>query len=151
MGDILPERALNVVYLMFLIGWFALITVLISNIYNSRVISSSTPRTRIISWLLGIVAAIAMMIGMLNTHSFRTAYADLFEPAPRFNNILQARYLFISQARASDKDLIVRVPQINAADRPSTIFFMDIRDGWSSFPNPCYAEFFGIKGIETEK
>ncbi len=151
MGDTLPDRALNVVYLIFLIGWFALITVLISNICNSRVISSSTPRTRTISWLLGIVATIAMTIGMLNTHSFRTAYADLFERAPRFNNILQARYLVISQARAKDKDLIVRVPQINAADRPSTIFFMDIRDQWSSFPNPCYAEFFGIKGIETEK
>jgi hypothetical protein len=96
-------------------------------------------------------AAIAMTIVMLSTNSFRTAYADLFERAPVFDDILRARYLVISNARAKNPNSIIKVPAINVADRPSTINFMDIQDHWGAFPNPCYAEYFRIKGIETEK
>ena len=153
MGDILPERALNVVYLIFLIGWFSFITILVSNILHYPVISLSALETSPIGRLTVFAVAITLIIGMLSSDKFHTAYVDYFDLAPQYDDKIQARYLAIAKASATSHNLIAKVPEVDVFERPSTIssFFMDMGDDWRNFPNPCYAEYFRVAGIETTK
>ncbi len=152
MGVSLPGRALNVVYFIFLIGWFSSVAVGVKDIQIARVISTSALGTSKSHQVIGALATIAMIIGLLNTEVFQTAYADLFERAQKYDEILQDRYRRIASARSIDNKLqVVKVPEVTTEERPSTIMVDDIRSDRRDFRNTCYAEYFGIPAIETAK
>jgi len=151
MGDIIPPRTLNVVYFIFLIGWFASITIIVTNMQNTHgdllnvIGNSDASRT------IGVIVATVMIASMFNTQRFNVAQADLRSSAHRYSEIHDDRYERILSAKARNSNQIVKVPELREIDRPGTLFFMDIGDNWNSFPNPCCAKFFGIGGIATVK
>jgi hypothetical protein len=151
MGVSLPGRALNVAYFIFLIGWFSLVTIGVKVIQTAHVVSTSVFGTSAIPKVIGVMVAIAMIIGLLDTNNFRTAYADLFDRAQQYNNIFEARYLAISRARAQNQNLVVRVLKVKGTERPRTIMVDDITENVRDFRNECYAEYFAIPAIKAVK
>ena len=151
MGVSLPGRALNVAYFIFLMGWFSIVTVGVKDIQIARVVSTSTLKPSAIFQIIGVMAATAMIIGLLNADSFRTASADLFDRAQRYDNIFKTRYLAISRSRAQNQNLMVRVPRVKGSERPNTIMVDDITENERDFRNECYAEYFHIPGIKAIK
>ena len=151
MGVGLPGRALNVVYFIFLLGWFSLVTVGVKDIQIHRVVSARTLGTSATPHVIGVMATIAMIIGLLNADSFRTASADLFDRAQRYDNIFKARYLAISNSRTQNQNLMLNVPRVKGSERPNTIMVDDITEDERDFRNECYAEYFDIPAIRTAK
>ena len=151
MGVSLPGRALNVVYFIFLIGWFSLVTVGVKDIQTTRVVSTSPLDSSVIRQAIGVMAVIATIIGLLNANSFHTAYVDLFQRAQRFDDIFEARYSAISRARIQNRNLTVTVPGVKRTERPNTIMVDDITEDIRDFRNDCYAEYFGIPAIKVIK
>ena len=86
---------------------------------------------------------------MLTNNSFRTAYADLFDRAEIYDNKFKVRYATILNAQTDSPNQVVKVAKIDRTERPKTIVFDDLATNWNEFPNPCYAEYFGIGGIEV--
>jgi len=151
MGDIIPPRALNVVYFIFLIGWFASVTVIITNIQQSHGNFLNVLGNSGVGHAISVLVAIAMIVSMFNAHRFSTAHADLKNRAHRYDEIHDDRYKKLLEAKENNLNQVVEVPQISESDRPKTVYFMDIGDEWNGFPNPCCAEFFGVVGIATVK
>ena len=151
MGDIIPPRALNAVYFIFLIGWFASVTVIVTNIQESHGNFLNVLGNSGVGRAISVVAAIAMIVSMFNTHRFSTAHADLKNRAHRYDQIHDDRYQDILKAKEKNPNQVVAVPEISENDLPKTVFFMDIGGNWNDFPNPCCAEFFGVAGIATVK
>ena len=149
MGVSLPDRAVNSVYLMFLAGWFALITVVLNDSKVVRKKLSEVLRKKSIGQTVGVIAAIGMIVGLWSNHNLTTAYADLFERAVLSDELYQTRYLIIAEAKAESSKLTVNVPRINLTDRPRTIMADDITDDRNDWRNEAYASFFGIKAIKT--
>jgi hypothetical protein len=151
MGVSLPGRALNVAYFIFLMGWFSIVTVGVKDIQIARVASTNTLKRNATCQIIGVMAATAMITGLLNTNSFRTASADLFNRAQRYDNIFKTRYLTIARSRTQNQNLMVRVPRVKGSERPNTIMVDDITENERDFRNECYAEYFLIPSIKAIK
>ena len=149
MGVSLPDRAMNSVYLIFLAGWFALITVVLDDSKVIRRKLSEVLRKKSIGQTIGVIVAIGMFVGFLNNHNLTTAYTDLFDRAVLIDELYQTRYLVIAEAKAKSSKSTVNVPRIGLTDRPSTIMVDDITDDRNDWRNKAYANYFGIKAIKT--
>jgi hypothetical protein len=149
MGDILPPRALNVVYFVFINGWFLSIAGGVIVLQNSR-FSQWLPQS---SWNVkrvasGVIVILTITV-MLTNSSFRTAYADLFNRAEIYDNKFKMRYTTILNTQTDNPNQIVKVAKIDRTEQPNTIFFRDLGSNKNEFPNPCYAEYFGIGAVEA--
>jgi len=148
MGDILPGRSQNSVYFIFLIGWFLFIT-LLKNLVNHKHFTSIIPSRNTVKCYISLLISIPIVAAMLSSPNFSVAYADILHRAPGYDAILEARYLTIAEAKKINPNQIIEVPGFTTTNHPKTIMFMDLRDDWNAFPNPCYAEYFKITGIKT--
>lgn len=135
------SRTVNVIYFVFLIGWFYNVMILIY--YFFRKYKFNTDR------LPGYFYTFAMIIVVLflfKKNNVKNAYADLLRGgAVRYNNELNDRYEYLSK---SVSDSIV-VP--NLANTPRTIFLSDISSDPKSEFNSKYAHYFNKRYISVMK
>ena len=150
MGVGLPERALNVVYFIFLLGWFGLFGLGIGLWKQHWPGQIGAISTQNVSQMTGVVITLAMAAGLVSAESVRIAYADLTQRARNYDESFRARYNGIKIA-AQEKVAVVRVPAVRPKDRPRTIMVDDIRADRRDFRNECYATYFGIGAIQTAR
>lgn len=134
------NRTVNIIYFMFLAGWFYNIFVLclfaIKRKENFKLIPAKFP---------GYVYVLALMIVcllLLKKNNVKNVYADLLlGNASKYNNELNARYDMIYSS--SEDSLVVRGVEM----QPRTIFFTDITSDPALEFNRMYAHYFNKKSI----
>lgn len=135
----LPGRVLNTSNLIFLIGWFLGIIVLI-NILGDR-----QSETIIVPKYIAISARAVMIIGLIFDSHFGQATYDLLVNAPRYHSELQNRYESIAK-NIAENEKSFRVPALNKRI-PKTIYLDDITLNPTYWSNECYAKFFNLDSI----
>jgi hypothetical protein len=148
MGKPLPPRAINVVYFMFLLGWFLALGTLSCLYLNGQINLFTKCLPTYSHRVFTIAVTLVMMIAIFNNHNFERAYADLTTKAVPYHQAFIDRYAKIEVARPQSLDLL-EVPRIKRKNKPRTIMVTDIGTDLFDFRNECYAKYFGIAAIKT--
>lgn len=135
------NRTVNIIYFVFLIGWFYNITVMIYSL--SRKFKFNTGR---IPKYIYTAALIISVLFLLKKNNVKNAYTDLLRgSAVRYNNELNSRYDFL-ESTSSDS---LTVQQL--VNTPRTIFFTDITPDPTLEFNLMYAHYFNKRYISVMK
>ncbi len=142
LGTYTPYRTLNVIYFIFLTGWFANIIITINYLYAKGKI-----KIRLIPEYAFVILCIAVLISFLKeTNSIKTAYRDLFSgKAEKFDAQLNDRYKNI-YSNNSDTVKIDSLKQI-----PDSFFYYDIGSDPEGKYNKLQSEYFNKKFIIKPK
>ena len=133
------SRTVNIIYFVFLIGWFYNAMILIY--YFFRKFNFNTGR---IPKLFYTLALIIVVLFLFKKNNVKNAYADLLRGgAVKYNNELNDRYEYLSK---SVLDSLV-VP--NLVNTPRTIFLSDISSDPKSEFNTKYAHYFNKRYISV--
>lgn len=136
MGWILPPRAINTIYLYFLLGTVYLFFVLFvtTKQHNSLFVDLSKWAKKILFFII--------LIQMGFSKNIKTAYMDLIKgKAYHYNLELKNRYSLIKQSSNSK----IYVPKL--INTPKTIFIDDISYDSENWVNECFNNYFKPKEI----
>ena len=138
LGTYTPYRTLNVIYFVFLTGWFTNIIITINYLYAKGKI-----KIRFIPEYACVILCFAVLISFLReTNSIKTAYRDLFSgKAGSFNAQLNDRYKSI-YSNSSDTIKIDSLKHI-----PDSFFYYDIGSDPEGKYNKLQSEYFNKKFI----
>ena len=145
-----PWRALNAIYLVFLVGWFIVLFELIAVLAKSRRLVYTerlfTLPGRVIL-LLSTIFLCAIIVG--KTH-VRDAFEDLSGRAQAYDKFMHARYAYIRQQVISSagKNPTLTVGMVK--DPPRILVYTDISRDRNDWRNNGYAKYFGLKSIATQ-
>ncbi len=135
------NRTVNIIYFVFLIGWFYNVIVMIYTL--ARKFEFNTDR---IPKYVYTAALIISVLFLLKKNNVKNAYPDLLRgSAVRYNNELNERYDFLEKT-ASDS---LTVQQL--VNTPRTIFFTDITSDPTLEFNMMYAHYFNKRYISVMK
>jgi len=134
------NRTVNIIYFMFLAGWFYNIFVLclfaLKRKENFKLFPAKIPG------YVYVLALIIICLFLLKKNNVKNVYADLLlGNASKYNNELNARYDMIYSS--SEDSLVVRGVEM----QPRTIFFTDITSDPALEFNRMYAHYFNKKSI----
>lgn len=138
LGTSTPFRTLNVIYFIFLTGWFANIIIIINYLFVKDKI-----KIRFIPEYAYVILCIAILISFLKeTSSVKIAYKDIFSgKAGKFDSQLNERYKNI-YSNNSDTVKIDSLKQI-----PDSFFYYDIGSDPDGKYNKLQSEYFNKKFI----
>lgn len=138
LGTSTPVRTLNVIYFIFLAGWFVNIIIILNYINLKK----RLPENSIPDYVM-IILTLAVLISFLKeTNSIKTAYRDLRNGnASLFNSELNARYDHI---RTSTSDTVI-IDSLTVI--PESFSYFDIGEDPNDKYNKLQAEFFNKKAI----
>ncbi len=149
-----PPRALNLLYLCFLITWmlaaYAWVRHTVQKNGPAAVRLPAFVRCSLLAWLPFTLFTdydhhLRDPGYRVSTNNTLLAYRDLFRGrAKRYNQQLTARYQHLRSTPTSD----VRVDVLE--DPPGIIFFSDIGENKDNWDNRAYAEFFRQKSITAK-
>ncbi len=142
MGHTAPDRTINTIYLLFLLGWFPSIVVLVTVFLGVNVRNWKIPQE-----LLSIATILYIVCLTCQPNNLTKGTRELLTQAyPYHKEILRREKLVANALEQNSKDLVV--PSIS--HRPSTIFFTDLKSNPGSWINRSYAEYWGLASIRTE-
>ncbi|MDO7172753.1 DUF6056 family protein [Mariniflexile sp. AS56] len=138
-GRIPPERTINVIYFMFLIG---LIYISFGFFYYLKQKKSDfIIYTKSVKFL--IYTLIFILLGQNN--NIRVAYSDLISgAADRYNLELNDRY-----SNLKHKEATLTLPPLK--NKPKTIFFEDISEDPNNWSNQCISRYWGLNSVIKDK
>lgn len=140
-----PGRALNLIYLVFLAGWFAGVLELAGIAARRRPLAfteSVFPAPlRLVSAAVPVLFA-----GFLLLHGqARIAYGDLLFRAPEYHRVMQDRYASIVREKASGVENGKPAMTFEAVARPPRVLmYTDIQEDSRNWRNTCFARYFGL-------
>jgi hypothetical protein len=135
------NRTVNIIYFVFLIGWFYNIIIIVYQITKKHEFNIS----RIPKYVYAI-ALIIVILFLFKKNNVKNAYADLLRGgAVKYNNELYQRYDLIEN---SASDSLTVKPLENT---PRTIFFTDITSDPALEFNRMYAHYFNKRYISVMK
>lgn len=140
-----PGRMLNMMYLLFLAGWFAAVLEAVA-LTARRCPIVFTEELFPASLRLGNAAATiafaAYLFGYTHVHS---AYADLLYRAAEYDRTMNNRYARITEEKRSAAD--GRPAMVFAAVRepPKVLMYSDIQASEGNWRNSCFARYFGLE------
>lgn len=138
MGHGPPDRALNITYMVFLIGWSISLFVLISNV-------SETWRDRLTQPKWQLRAAVAFMFCLPLIGNWPFAVYDVLYAAPNYHREWLARY----EAQVEQLNHGIRHAMLRPIEsHPTTIFYGDISNDAAEWTNQAYASFYGFESVE---
>jgi len=130
-------RIVNVIYFIFLIGWFYNVVVLIS--YFKKRFNFNLSRLPKYSYSIALVLIIVFM---LKDNNIKTAYTELLGgDAYNYDKELNDRYNFILESK-SDTVVVDSIKNV-----PKSFFLFDIFPDPDVFYNKGYAMYFNKKAI----
>ena len=131
-----PPRAQDVIYLVFLVGWFT--NSLLFGLFMRRKLAGSLAMLPAYAqWFL--LLAGFLMLFYNNQSKIRTAYSDLLSgKAARYNQEMNTRYANLKSSSCQV------CPIKTAKNRPESLFFEEVPPD-SSWENTYYARYFGKK------
>lgn len=138
------SRTVNIIYFMFLAGWFYNVFVMCNYAYdrkrNFKIMFERIPG------YVYIISLFIVCIFLLKKNNVKNVYADLLlGNASKYNNELYERYDMIN---ASNSDSLV-IQEVEM--KPRTIFFTDITSDPKLEFNKMYAHYFNKKSIAIFK
>ncbi len=140
-GIVPYDRILNLIYFVFIFGWFFTEASVIRFVVNKYGIQFKR-----IPGFLYAVAAVVLAIFMLRQNNIISVYSDLFGGAASdFSDVVNARYEYILNSRVDS----VTVDPFPAA--PKSFFYLDITTDPGIFYNVGYAKYFKKKAIMLRK
>ena len=145
-----PWRTLNVIYLVFLIGWFFLLLELVAVISKRRKLVYIdflfTIPTRMIM-LLSIVVLSVLLI--MKTH-VPDAYRELYSSAAAFDHFMHQRYAYIELQKMNAGHARPAVSVDMIKNPPHILVYTDISRDKNDWRNNGYANYFGLSSIVTK-
>ncbi len=138
LGTATPYRTLNVIYFIFLLGWFLNIMIIIKYLYAKGKLSlNSIPEYAFVLLCLAVFFSF-----MKETGSIKLAYRDLISgQAQKFSSELNERYRNIY----SDASDTVKIDSLSSI--PKSFFYYDIGSDPEGKYNRLQSEYFGKKAI----
>lgn len=146
-----PGRALNLIYLVLLAGWFAGVLELIGAIGRQRRLVF-TEQVFPAPLRLANLAVAPLFVGflVLQGHT-RTAVADLLYRAPEYDRVMQDRYTRIAREKESpDNGGRPAVRLAAVGDPPRVLMYTDIQADPGNWRNGCFARYFGLKSVARQ-
>lgn len=135
------NRTVNIIYFVFLAGWFYNVIIIIYQISGKYKFNINRVPKYVYTFSLVIV-----ILFLFKKNNVKNAYSDLLRGgAVRYNNELYQRYELIEK---SPLDSLSVMPLSNT---PRTIFFTDITADPELEFNRMYAHYFGKKYISVQK
>ncbi|MEO8664736.1 MAG: DUF6056 family protein [Ignavibacteria bacterium] len=142
LGTTLPARTLNVVYFLFLIGWFFNIIVIVNYFY----VKHNLKINPLPKYAYVIICFAIFFSFMKESNSVKLAYKDVFYgTASKFNSELNNRYENIYKDN-SDTILVDTIKYV-----PDSFFFCDVTPDTKSLFNRYQATFFKKKFIKKRE
>ncbi|MGA8259637.1 MAG: DUF6056 family protein [Arenicellales bacterium] len=144
-----PDRMQNMMYLLFLIGWFTAVLELVAVIagrcrlpFTDQVFP---PALRAGNLAVAVLFAIFLVV---QGHT-PTAWGDLVHRARGYERQMQQRYATIANANEQSKSTndhrVVVLHRIT--DPPSLLMYTDIQPDPRNWRNTCFARYFGLKAV----
>lgn len=145
-----PWRTLNVIYLLFLVGWFILVLELVAVLTKNRKLIYIDRVFAIPSRLLIIVSLISLVTLLIGKSHIRDAYNDLFVGAPIYDQFMKNRYAYIRLQKSKAGQGRPTVSVKMNRNPPRLLIYTDISRDRSDWRNSSYATYFGLSSIVTE-
>lgn len=138
LGTATPYRTLNVIYFIFLLGWFLNIMIIIKYLYANEKLSLKTiPEYAFVLLCLSVFFSF-----MKETGSIKLAYKDLISGnAQKFSSELNERYSNIYSATSDT----IKIDSLSSI--PKSFFYYDIGSDPNGKYNKLQSEYFGKKVI----
>lgn len=125
-----PTRFSNITYLLFLIGWFHVLLILVSKWHRSEREILEVPA------FVRIVLFVLLLLNLKDGNT-RIAYIDLLSGrAKRYDQELKERYTQIGKST----DKVIKVSALKSM--PQTLYGADIEPDPTGWENKCYSEYF---------
>ncbi|MGB7933431.1 MAG: DUF6056 family protein [Gammaproteobacteria bacterium] len=137
-GEYFAARASNTGYLVFLLGWFLGIFLIIATLSTGQRKNLELPR------YIYTAAKIILTVGILLEGNVPHSVKQLLNDAPYYSSQLEARYRIIDQSIEKGEEAVV-VPALTR--KPDIIFIRDIVNNPRYWRNGCYADFFHLQSI----
>ncbi len=146
MGGWPPPRTVDAIYFVFFISWFLLLGAASLRFIPTDWIYARqyNIKTKAASVLL-LLALLFVVSVPMNTR-FYPAMQDLTYRAKPFYQYMMQRHALIEQS--IQKGIYYVTVPAPPRDIPRSIYFNDIRPDWRDWRNVCYADYFGLKGIQ---
>lgn len=140
-----PARMLNMIYLLFLAGWFIAILELVAvtaRRFPLAFVEQVFPiHLRISS---SVVTVLLGAFLVFDSHA-ATAYVDLAYRVGEYDQIMNNRYAVIAAAKEKAGSEPPAVVLRGIADPPRVLVHSDIRRNAGDWRNGCFARYFGLK------
>lgn len=145
-----PGRALNSIYLIFLVGWFMFILEFVAVFARVRpLVCVESIFTVPVKIFMIITTSLFAILLVTQTH-VPDAYSALFGPAKEYDHIMKSRYAYIDQARSASPDRKLSLSVQSVEDSPRILVFSDLSRDKMKWPNGCYATYFGLSAIDIK-
>ncbi|HMS33818.1 MAG TPA: DUF6056 family protein [Ignavibacteria bacterium] len=132
------ERITNVIYFVYLLGWFFNIIIIIN--YVKRKLSYNLKQ--IPSYAYAFTFSVTCLALLLTNNSIKNSYKDIYRgTAVSFDSEMNKRYEYIYQDIA-DTCIVKSIKNV-----PSTLFYHDLSDDHRYKYNKLEAKYFGKKFI----
>lgn len=145
-----PGRMLNMVYLVFLIGWFAAVLELLAKAAAGGklvLIEETFPAP----WRLLSNTAMALFAAVILLQSqARTAWEDLLYRAPGYDHAMHDRYARIAQAKQQPGSEAPAMVFQYIAQAPQILVYTDIQNDPGNWRNTCFARYFGLRSVRRQ-
>jgi hypothetical protein len=134
-----PDRVKNVIFAVFIIGYFYIVTIL----YFNNIGEFPKSQTQSVEFMtIGASAFVILIFIYFEGQNLKIMYADIrLGIAKRYDQEMTQRY---TQIRESKSDTIYVAPLKNI---PKSLCFDDIKTNEKHLWNKCYANYFGKKVI----
>lgn len=139
-GETPAKRVLNVIYMIFIIGWFSILS-LILLYFKDKITSTAIPN------FVHHGATIAFIIGLFTSTNFQAALDDIKNLDKRIN-FIDSRYRIIYQAKTTNH-LDPIVPKVKYWSR--ALYEDTMKSDPNFWVNKCTANYFGLNSIATTK
>lgn len=141
LGDRMPPRTQNGLYMVFLLGWF--LTVFVYTRWEVNEAAQDNPPVR----LLTMTSAVVFAVGLLISTNLRDAASDLARgTAPAFDRHMQHRYRQARRAGAKGQTELVVAP---VESWPRSYFKAELEPDPDHWRNDCFAGYFAIKSVRV--
>lgn len=128
------ERLANVMYFLFLIGWFFNLLIITNYFNRKKILIHPLPRYAF------VLLFILIVLNMNSPNAIRQTYVDVFKGgAFRYNNEIKARIHAIDNCQNS----VCELPEIQ--NKPYSIFYGDLSFDDSNWVNECMSNYYGVK------
>lgn len=146
MGGWPPPRTVDAIYFVFFTAWFLLLGAASLRFMPKGWVYSKQNNIQTRAGLVLLLLTLLFGIAVPVNSRFYQAWQDLTYRAKPFNKYMMQRLALIEKS-IQQGVYYVNVPA-PPADIPRSIYFNDIRSDWRDWRNVCYADYFGLKGIQ---
>ena len=143
-GGYIPARAMNTGFLIYLVGWFAMLTFIVSTLSREKSSDILLPD------YITVAAGFLLILGLIFNANFRYAMNNAIHEGPIVHKQLMARYDYIKANKNNHENGVIVVPAITTL--PRTILnqdplFTHNNDLFAERYNKCMARFFNVPAL----